>query len=175
VRLTPPLRSKGCVCAVWLCPSRRPCLTAILCRGCCTVLARYVAVEKGHLLVAQMLLERSTVASVFRKTKYGTTPMYIAQRTGSHAMQKLLLEFCLPGHRKARQERRAAAAAAKAAKQASMEGGAVGSNGEQGGGGGDEETKGGKGDDEASASATSPARPGNKRRQREEEAMLAMR
>lgn len=121
--------------------------------SCCV--HRYVAAEKGFLLVAKMLLEKSTAASVFRKTKYGTTPMFIAEKTGHHAMQKLLLEFCLPGHRDVTRVRPGSAGGVVEAKE-----------GESGEAAADTE-----------AGAMSPGKGGgkNKRRQREIDAMLAMR
>jgi ankyrin repeat protein len=58
----------------------------------------YVAAEKGFLSIAKMLLEHAdaTGADAFVRTKYGTTPMFIASRTNNKAMKELLMSYAVP-------------------------------------------------------------------------------
>ena len=61
----------------------------------------YVAAEKGYLEIARILLSRAGASDPFVRTKYGTTPMFIASKTSNQKMKALLLEFCKPGKKKA--------------------------------------------------------------------------
>lgn len=61
--------------------------------------ALYVVAEKGFVSIARHILKYANREDVLRPTKYGTTPMYVAQRCPDARMKELLLEFVLPGHR----------------------------------------------------------------------------
>lgn len=59
----------------------------------------YVAAEKGYVEIARILLSRAGASDPFVRTKYGTTPMFIASKTSNSKMKALLMEFCKPGRK----------------------------------------------------------------------------
>ena len=75
------------------------------CRFCCVTdqatrrnkIPLYVAAEKGYVDIARILLSRAGASDPFVRTKYGTTPMFIASKTSNQKMKALLMEFCKPG------------------------------------------------------------------------------
>jgi hypothetical protein len=62
----------------------------------------YTAAEQGNLPMVKVLLPYTTKAHLFIETTYGTTPLFIATRSGNTNVKDLLVEFCSRGKKKRR-------------------------------------------------------------------------
>jgi ankyrin repeat protein len=62
----------------------------------------YTAAEQGNLPMVKVLLPYTTKAHLFIETTYGTTPLFIATRSGNTNVKDLLVEFCSRGKKKVR-------------------------------------------------------------------------
>lgn len=62
----------------------------------------YTASEQGNLPMVKVLLPYTTKAHLFIETTYGTTPLFIATRSGNTVVKDLLVEFCSRGKKKVR-------------------------------------------------------------------------
>ena len=60
----------------------------------------YTAAEQGNLPMVKVLLPYTTKAHLFIETTYGTTPLFIATRSGNTNVKDLLVEFCSRGKKK---------------------------------------------------------------------------
>jgi ankyrin repeat protein len=62
----------------------------------------YTAAEQGNLAMVKVLLPFTTKAHLFIETTYGTTPLFIATRSGNGDVKDLLVDFCSRGKKKVR-------------------------------------------------------------------------
>ncbi len=60
----------------------------------------YTAAEQGNLPMVKVLLPYTTKAHLFIETTYGTTPLFIATRSGNSDVKDLLVDFCSRGKKK---------------------------------------------------------------------------
>ena len=67
---------------------------------CRKKIALYTAAEQGNVDLVKVLLPFSKKADLFVETTYGTTPLFIATKSGSAEVKDLLVAFCSRGEKK---------------------------------------------------------------------------
>ena len=66
---------------------------------CRKKIALYTAAEQGNVELVKLLLPFTKKADLFVETTYGTTPLFIATKSGSAEVKDLLVAFCSRGEK----------------------------------------------------------------------------
>merc|ERR1711991_200419 len=71
---------------------------------CRKKIALYTAAEQGNVELVKVLLPFTKKADLFVETTYGTTPLFIATKSGSAEVKDLLVAFCSRGEKPKRKK-----------------------------------------------------------------------